>query len=70
MTDERFALAAEQWMDTIFRVAYSYTRSREDADDVTQDVLLQLYRTEKDFRADSLHNQPLQDSLPLTLAAA
>lgn len=52
MTEERFALAAERWMDTIFRVAYSYTRSREDADDVTQDVLLQLYRTEKEFSSE------------------
>lgn len=43
MTDQEFALAAERYMDTIFRVAYSYLRSKSDADDVTQDVLIQLY---------------------------
>lgn len=31
-------------MDTVFRVAYSYLRSPADADDVTQDVLIQLYK--------------------------
>ena len=35
MTDQEFALAAERYMDTIFRVAYSYLRSKSDADDVT-----------------------------------
>lgn len=40
MTDQEFALAAERYMDTIFRVAYSYLRSKSDADDVTQDVLI------------------------------
>ena len=42
MTDQEFALAAERYMDTIFRVAYSYLRSKSDADDVTQDVLISL----------------------------
>lgn len=46
MTDQEFALAAERYMDTIFRVAYSYLRSKSDADDVTQDVLIQLYKTD------------------------
>lgn len=50
MTDQEFALAAERYMDTIFRVAYSYLRSKSDADDVTQDVLIQLYKTDTPFR--------------------
>ena len=37
-------------MDMIFRVAFGYTRSREDADDVVQNTLLALYRNEKSFR--------------------
>ena len=53
MTDERFAEAARAWMDTVFRVAYNFTGSREDADDVTQDVLLQLYRSEADFESEA-----------------
>ena len=49
MTEESFVAAAERWKDTVFRLAYSYTKNREDADDVTQEVLLALWREEKDF---------------------
>lgn len=52
MTDQQFALAAERYMDTIFRVAYGYLRSKADADDVTQDVLIQLYKTDAPFEGD------------------
>jgi RNA polymerase sigma-70 factor (ECF subfamily) len=52
MTDERFAEAARRWMDTVFRLAYSYTKNREDADDVTQEVLLALWREEKEFSSE------------------
>ena len=49
-TKEQFTLAAGEHMDMIFRIAFSYLKSREDADDVTQNVLLALYRTDKTFR--------------------
>lgn len=49
-TREQFTLVAEQHMDMIFRIAFSYLKSREDADDATQNVLLALYRTDKGFR--------------------
>ena len=39
-------------MDTVFRVAYGYTKNREDADDITQEVLLALYRSEKEFSSE------------------
>ena len=51
-TQQQFTLAARRHMDMIFRIAFSYLRSREDADDVTQNVLLALYRTDKTFRDD------------------
>lgn len=47
MTDQQFALAAERYMDTIFRVAYGYLRSKADAD-----VLIQLYKTDAPFEGD------------------
>ena len=53
MTDEQFTPLAERYMDTVFRVAYSYLRCRDDADDVTQDVLIQLYKTDKAFDDDA-----------------
>ena len=53
MTDQQFVPLAQRYMDTIFRVAYGYLRSRSDADDVTQDVLIQLYKTDTVFENDA-----------------
>ena len=53
MSNEEFATFAEKYMDTIYRVAYSWTKNTDDANDVTQDVLIQLYRTTKEFESDS-----------------
>ena len=36
LTEEQFSYLAKKYMDTVFRVAYSYLRCRDDADDVTQ----------------------------------
>lgn len=52
MTDQQFVPLAQRYIDTIFRIAYSYLRSQADADDVTQDVLIQLYKTETAFESD------------------
>ena len=49
LTKERFTHLAQRYMDTIFRVAFSYLKSREDADDVVQNTLLALYRTDREF---------------------
>lgn len=53
MSKEEFATFAEKYMDTIYRVAYSWTKNPDDANDVTQDVLIQLYKTSKEFESDS-----------------
>ena len=53
MTDEQFTPLAERDMDTVFRVAYSYLLCRDDADDVAQDVLIQLYKEDKAFESDA-----------------
>lgn len=53
MSKEEFAIFAEKYMDTIYRVAYSWTKNSDDANDVTQDVLIQLYKTTKEFESDS-----------------
>ena len=52
MTDQLFVPLAQRYMDTIFRIAYRYLCSQADADDVTQDVLIQLYKTETAFESD------------------
>ena len=53
MSKEEFALVAEKFMDTVYRVAFSWTKNADDANDVTQDVLIQLYKTDKEFESDS-----------------
>ncbi len=50
-TKESFTGLARQYMDMIFRIAFSCLKSREDADDVTQNTLLALYRTDKTFQS-------------------
>ena len=52
-TDEHFSYIAHRHMDTVFRVAFSYLKNRADADDVTQNVLLKLYRYEGDFQSEA-----------------
>lgn len=52
MTDEDFERLARRWGDTMFRVAYHALGSRADAEDVCQDVLLKLYRTDTLFQSD------------------
>ncbi len=48
-TKEQFTRIAQKYMDMIFRIAFGYLKSREDADDTTQNVLLALYRSDKAF---------------------
>ena len=49
----QFVQQAQQYMDTIFRLAFSCLKNRTDADDVTQIVLLRLYQNNKPFVNDS-----------------
>jgi RNA polymerase sigma-70 factor (ECF subfamily) len=51
MTDEQFTALAGEYMDTVFRLAFSYMKSRDDADDITQNVLLKLYMRSEPFRS-------------------
>lgn len=53
MTKDTFEKTAQLYMDMIYRVAYSWTKNSEDANDVTQDVLIQLFKTDKEFESDS-----------------
>lgn len=45
-SDEKFITdAVNEYSDTVFRVAYQYTRDRFDAEDILQEVFLQLLKT-------------------------
>ena len=52
MSKEEFEKIAEKYMDTLYRVAYSWLKNQHDANDVTQIVLLKLYKTTKLFESD------------------
>lgn len=50
--NQHFTKIAERYMDTIFRVAFNYLKNQSDADDITQEVLLRLYQTDKPFESE------------------
>lgn len=53
MTEERFTRLAHRYMDTVFRLAYSYLKNSADAEDVTQNALLKLYQADETaFRSE------------------
>ncbi len=52
MQDEEFIGYVRKFSDMIYRVAYSYTHSRPDSEDIMQDVLLKLYQASKSFCDD------------------
>ncbi len=47
---DAFRLAFEQYTDTVYRVAVHNTRSKTDAEDVTQEAFLRLLQCRKAFR--------------------
>lgn len=53
ISDEQFTIYAKAYMDTIFRVALNYLKSRSEADDITQNVLVKLYRADTVFESDA-----------------
>lgn len=52
LNHEQFTRLAKLYMDTVFRLAFNYTKSRSEADDITQDVLIKLYHTDKAFDSE------------------
>lgn len=53
LSDTAFTAYAQTYMDMVFRVAFHWLGSRADADDVTQNVFLKLYREEKPFESEA-----------------
>ena len=47
-----FSHLAVRYKDMIYRLALSYLKSPHDAEDITQDVLVKLYFSDKDFDSD------------------
>ena len=51
-TDEQFTCLAKKYIDTVFRIALNYLKSGTDADDVTQNVFLKLWKEKKPFSGE------------------
>lgn len=49
MNDEEFTRIALKYSDSIFRIAFNYSRNRSDSDDIVQNVLLKYYKCNKEF---------------------
>jgi len=53
MDAQEFTTLAKAHMDMIYRLAFSQLHSGSDADDVTQNVLLALFQSDKTFKSDA-----------------
>ena len=63
MTDETFEQAARTYGDMLYRVAYHALRTRADAEDVVQTVLLKLYQQDGFESEDHLKHWLLRVSV-------
>ena len=52
MNESRFTALAEQYMDMVYRIALNALGSAADAEDVVQNVMLRLYRSDPDFESE------------------
>ena len=52
MNESRFTALAERYMDMVYRIALNALGSAADAEDVTQNVMLRLYRSDPDFESE------------------
>lgn len=49
MDSEKISVYMNLFHGAVFRLAYSYMKNREDAQDIAQEAFLRLYRSEKHF---------------------
>lgn len=48
-TEEEFNNLVKTYMDTVFRLALNYVQCNQTADDITQNVFIKLFRSNKSF---------------------
>lgn len=51
-TEAQFTGLVKKYIDTVFRLAFSYLKHRQDAEDATQNVFLKLHRQTKPFDSE------------------
>ncbi len=53
MDNDKVSRYVELFHSSVFRLAYSYVKNREDAEDIAQETFMRLYRSEKVFATDN-----------------
>ena len=52
-TEQQFNIDYDKYKDVVYRVAYSYVKSRDDASDLTQEVFMKYIKCTEDFKEDA-----------------
>lgn len=52
LTNQQYTCLVKKYIDTVFRLALSYTKSPTDAEDIVQDVFFALYREKRRFETE------------------
>jgi RNA polymerase sigma factor (sigma-70 family) len=52
LTEQEFHLAAERYLDMVYRIALNYFRHPQDAEDAAQEAMLRLWRTDTNFEGE------------------
>lgn len=52
VNEDKLSHYIEKYHTTVFRAAYSYVKCREDAEDITQETFLRLYKSDAEFSTD------------------
>lgn len=66
LTNEQFSAYAQRYIDTVYRVALNYLKSAADAEDITQNVFLKLFREDKPFASERYSYMEAETPLVLT----
>jgi len=50
---QAFTKLVDQWQDMVFNTAIGIVQNEDDADDITQDVFIQVYQSVSSFKGES-----------------
>ena len=53
LSDAEYTRLAEQYLDTVFRIALGYVKNGADADDVKQAVFLRLWKRRPELKSET-----------------
>ena len=51
--EQAFKKLVDEWQDMVYNTAVGIVQNEDDADDITQDVFIQVYQSVSSFKGDS-----------------